>query len=209
MKIKICGLTREEDILFACTQGVDAVGIVNIPTSKRYVTLKKAEKLFGTVPPFTSKVIVAAPKNLREAEKIQDIGVNYIQLHGKQETGYIKQLREHLSIGLIKQIPVKGPETITLCKQYSKYVDAILLDTETKTGVGGTGKTHDWNISAEITREIKKPVILAGGLNPENIRDAINKVKPYAVDVASGVEEKPGIKNKKKIEEFIRKVREI
>ena len=207
MKVKICGLTKKEDILFSASAGAEAVGVVNVPSSKRFVSLEDAKKLFAYAPPFISKVLVAAPENLEHAEKMQDTGINYIQLHGKQDNKFVKELRENLSVGLIKQIAVTGHETIQLCKDYSEYVDALLLDTETKTGLGGTGKTHDWNISAQIVKETKKPVILAGGLNPENVKEAIEKVQPYAVDVASGVEYSPGQKDKHKIMEFIRRAK--
>jgi phosphoribosylanthranilate isomerase len=209
IKVKICGLTRKEDLLFSSSAGADAVGIVNVPSSKRFVTLEDAEKLFDLVPPFISKVLVASPENVEHAKKMEDVGIDYIQLHGHQEKNFIKELRAKLSVGLIKQVAVTGEETIELCREYSDYVDAILLDTQTKTCLGGTGKTHDWNISERIVKEVKKPIILAGGLNPNNVMEAIKKVNPYAVDVASGVETMPGIKDHRKIAEFIRKAKSL
>ena len=208
-KVKICGQTRKDDILFSASAGADAVGVVNILSSKRFVSLEDAEKLFDLVPPFISKVLVASPENVEHAKKMEATGMDYLQLHGHQETKFIKELKEKLSVGLIKQIAVTGEETIELCKEYSDYVNALLLDTQTKTCLGGTGKTHDWNISEQIVKEVKKPVILAGGLNPDNVIEAIKKVNPYAVDVASGVETMPGIKDHRRITEFIRKAKTI
>jgi phosphoribosylanthranilate isomerase len=120
---------------------------------------------------------------------------------------FIKEIRENTRFGLIKQLYVTGPESIEQAQTYSGVVDAILLDTKTKEGMGGTGQTHDWNISKKIVETVKKPVILAGGLNPGNVQAAIEAVRPYAVDVASGVENSPGIKDKEKIKEFLQKVK--
>jgi phosphoribosylanthranilate isomerase len=209
IKIKICGLTRKDDLLFSASAGADAVGIVNVPSSKRFVSLEDAEKLYDLVPPFISKVLVASPENIEHAKKMEKTGTDYIQLHGHQEIKFVKELKEKLSAGLIKQIAVTGEETIELCKEYGDYVDAILLDTQTKACLGGTGKTHDWNISERIVKEVKKPIILAGGLNPDNVMEAIKKVGPYAVDVASGVESLPGVKDHRRITEFIRKAKSI
>jgi len=208
MKIKICGLTRGEDLAYAALAGADAVGVVNVRSSKRHVSLKEAKGLFLLAPPFVSKVLVCSPKDLKEAKEMIETGADYLQLHVECSNELIKEISENLSVGLIRQIPVNGEETVNLAIECSEYVDAIVLDTETSSGLGGTGKTHDWSISAKIVKETKKPVILAGGLNPENVNDAIAKVKPYAVDVASGVESSPGIKDKEKIREFIRKVKQ-
>ena len=209
IKVKICGLTRKDDLLFSASAGAEAVGIVNVPSSKRFVSLENAGKLYNLVPPFISKVLVATPENIEHAKRMEETGIDYIQLHGRQEISFIKELNAKLSVGLIKQIAVTGIETIELCKEYSDYVDAIILDTETRSGLGGTGKTHDWNISERIVKEVKKPVIIAGGLNPDNVIEAIKKVNPYAVDVASGVETMPGVKDHRRITEFIRKAKSL
>lgn len=207
IKAKICGLTRKEDALFAAYNGADAIGIVNVKESKRYVKLSDAREIFRAMPPFVSRVLVASPTRVSEVKEIERSGADYLQLHSVEDIMLIKEIRESTRMRLIKQLPVTGKESIEQAEVYSNLVDAILLDTKTKDVMGGTGVVHDWDISREIVARVKKPVILAGGLNPANVLDAITKVRPYAVDVASGVEVTPGIKDTKKIEEFIRKVR--
>ena len=207
IKAKICGLTRKEDALFAAYNGADAIGVVNVRESKRYVKLSDAREIFRAMPPFVSRVLVASPTRVCEVREIERSGADFLQLHSVEDIMLIKEIRESTRMRLIKQLPVTGKESIEQAEVFSNLVDAILLDSKTKDCMGGTGVVHDWDISREIVARIKKPVILAGGLNPGNVLDAIEKVQPYAVDVASGVETTPGIKDKTKIEEFIRKVR--
>lgn len=207
IKAKICGLTNTGDALFAASAGADAIGIVNVPESKRYVKLHDAREIFRSMPPFVARVLVASPTRISEVKEIERSGAEYIQLHGVEDIMFVKEIRESTRLKLIKQIYVTGTEAVEQAQLYSGVVDAILLDTKTHDGMGGTGQVHDWEISKKIASSIEKPVILAGGLNPENVLDAIGKVGPYAVDVASGVEASPGIKDKKRMEEFIKKVK--
>jgi len=207
IKAKICGLTRKEDALFAAYNGADAIGIVNVKESKRCVKLSDARDIFRSMPPFVSRVLVASPTRLSEVKEIERSGADYLQLHSVEDIMFIKEIRENTRMRLIMQLAVTGKESIEQAELYASLVDAILLDTKAKDCMGGTGVVHDWNVSREIVTRAKKPVILAGGLNPANVLDAIAKVAPYAVDVASGVETTPGIKDTKKMEEFIRKVR--
>jgi len=199
-RIKICGITRREDALLAAELGADAVGVVHVRESMRFTDLEKAMEVFNSIPPFISKVIVMAPKTINE---IEGIHADYIQLHGEESPEFVKEIKENSNIKIIKQIPVINEESIEQAKTYADLVDAILLDTKVKGVVGGTGITHNWDISRRIVSSIKKPVILAGGLNPENVAEAIRKVEPYAVDVASGVESETGIKDPEKMKRFI------
>ncbi len=203
MRVKICGITRKEDALLASEFGADAIGIVNVKESKRFTDLEKAREIFRSVPPFVSRVVVAAPANLAEVEKIEETGADHIQLHGEESPEFVREIKESSNLNIIKQIPVTGEESIDLARSYSDIVNAILLDTKVKGTMGGTGTTHDWSVSRKIVESIDKPVILAGGLNPDNVAEAIKEVKPYAVDVASGVESSPGIKDPEKIKNFI------
>ncbi|MBN2251752.1 MAG: phosphoribosylanthranilate isomerase [Candidatus Altiarchaeota archaeon] len=209
IRVKICGITSREDALTAARLGADAIGVVNVTGSKRYVSLAQAKKILEAVPVFTSKVIVTTPGNLRDIKAIEETGADMIQLHGEESQGFVKEIRENTGLGLIKQIPVTGPESCDYANEFIDYVDALLLDTKTAGVLGGTGKTHDWNVSRAIAGSIKKPVILAGGLSPENVGEAIDKVRPYAVDVASGVEKVPGIKDGEKIGKFILNAKSI
>ncbi len=201
-RVKICGITNIEDALMAVECGADAIGVVNIPESKRFVDLEKARGIFEALPVFVSKVVVSAPDSIEEALEVEKTGADYIQLHGDETIEFVRQLKEKSNMGVIKKIAV-GKNYVKDSTAYSKTSDAILLDTDVKGMPGGTGKTHDWKISREVVKSIEKPVILAGGLNPENVREAIEKVKPYAVDVSSGVESKPGKKDQERIRRFI------
>jgi len=207
IKVKICGIKNIDDALFAASAGADAIGVVNVKESKRFAGLDDARKIFEALPPFVSRVLVASPKGIREIKDIERTGADCIQLHGEEDIMFIKEIRESTHLKLLMQLPVIGKETIDDAGAYAGLVDAILLDTKTKGVIGGTGVIHDWNISRKIVETIKKPVMLAGGLNPGNVIEAIEKVGPYAVDAASGVEFSPGVKDKAKIEEFIKKVK--
>jgi len=205
-RVKICGITRKEDALLAAKLGANAVGVVNVRESKRFTDLEKAAEIFDLIPPFVSRVIVVAPKSIDEIKRIEGIHADYIQLHGEESPEFVKEIKENSNIKIIKQIPVIDEESIDLAEIYADLVDAILLDTKVKGEVGGTGVTHNWDISRRIVDSVNKPVILAGGLNPDNVAEAVEKVKPYAVDVASGVESSPGIKDPEKMRRFIQNV---
>ncbi|MEM1547155.1 MAG: phosphoribosylanthranilate isomerase [Candidatus Methanomethylicia archaeon] len=210
VKIKICGITRIEDLETACNLGADAVGfIVNIPSSPRSLTIKEVEKLIKHTPIFVKSVLVIAPQDLYEVLKLyEELRPDIVQIHGDLN---IKPLREKLpSIPIIKGIAVKSEETVKTAIEISKYSNAILVDSYSKGRSGGTGITHNWSISRSIRDAIyPKPLILAGGLNPGNVKDAIRIVKPYAIDVSTGVEVNPGVKDPGKIEAFIRNAREV
>ena len=203
MRVKICGITRKEDALLAAGLGADAIGIVNVRESKRFTSLEEAKGIFHSVPPFVSRVIVIAPANLDEVRRVEETGADHIQLHGEESPEFVKEIRENSGLKIIKQIPVVDENSIESARIYSKIADAILLDTKVRGTMGGTGKTHDWSISRKIVESINKPVILAGGLNPDNVAEAIKGTGPYAVDIASGVEAKPGIKDPEKVRRFI------
>ncbi len=203
MKVKICGITRTEDAEFAVNAGADAIGIVNVPESKRFVDLEKAKKIFSHVPTSLLKFVVSTPKNLEDAIKIQKTGATVLQVHNDVTPKLLKKIKEKTKLRVVKQIAV-DEKCFEKIKKYENLVDMFLLDTRVQGEFGGTGKTHDWSISSETVKKTKKPVILAGGLNLENVADAIKKVKPYMVDVASGVEKTPGIKDKEKVARFIK-----
>jgi len=201
-KVKICGITNKEDALIAINYGADAIGVVNVKESKRFVDLNKARGIFDALPIFVSKVVVSMPESIEEALEISKTRANYIQLHGDETVDFVRELKEKTNLGIIKKISV-DENSLENSKRYSRVADAILLDTRVRGLSGGTGKTHDWDISRKIVESIRKPVILAGGLNPGNLEEAIEKVRPYAVDTSSGVESRPGKKDKRKVEQFI------
>ena len=212
-KVKICGNTSVEDAVIAAEAGADAVGVINVANTKRYIELKDAEVLFAALPVFVSRVVVLTLDNRAIEDdtitSIEEIGADCIQLHGDEPVELVADLRKRLRsrIRLVKKIGVGDDKEKSLenAFAYERVVDALLLDTAAVgTGeIGGTGKEHDWRISKELVERVKKPVILAGGLTPENVGNAIELVQPYAVDVSSGVESKVRKKDEDKVKRFV------
>ncbi|MGY8813702.1 MAG: phosphoribosylanthranilate isomerase [Gammaproteobacteria bacterium] len=201
VRIKICGITRPEDGIIAAEEGVDAIGLVFYPLSKRSVTISVAKSIIEEIPPFVTKVglFVDATEELVNSV-LQDVHLDLLQFHGAEsqedclryDKPYIKAVKMTEGVNLIEQVNI-----------YNKSI-GILLDAFVPGVAGGSGETFNWEL---IPDNIQKPLILAGGLNPENIRNAIDRVKPYAVDVSSGIESVPGIKNRDKIKKFINNIR--
>jgi len=202
IRVKICGITRREDALLAVECGADAVGVVNVRESKRFVDVEKAREIFDSLPVFVSRVIVAAPGDMKEAAGLIESDADIIQLHGNESTGFVRGIRKETGLRIIKKVSVDGDCKLN-AEKYASIVDAIVLDTITGGLSGGTGVVHDWNVSKEVVCSIDKKVVLAGGLNPVNVGEAVDTVNPYAVDVSSGVELRPGIKDPVKLRRFI------
>lgn len=211
VRVKICGITREEDIAAAVASGADAVGfVVGIPSSARNISLKRAEKLIKLVPIFVKSVLVTVPTSIDELLKTcEKLNPDSIQIHGENLPDS-SALREKLpNTPLIRAIAA-NPFNALEVRSEAKSSDAILIDSSARGKQGGTGIIHDWNLSKLVKQAIQpKPLILAGGLNPENVKDAIQKVQPYAVDVSTGVESRPGIKDPEKVLAFIENAKEI
>jgi len=196
----------------AVAAGADAVGfIVGVPSSPRNLTLERAKMLLNHVPIFVDSVVVTAPQNIEELAEIgETLKPSAIQIHGKKHFG-ASEIRENLRhTRLIKTVYVKTDSLNDASLRDSKSFNAILLDSFTKDQYGGTGKVHDWTLSKQIKEAVAPvPVILAGGLKPENVKEAIHTVKPYAVDVASGVELEPGIKDHGKVRAFVENAKKM
>ncbi len=199
VKIKFCGLKREEDVEKAVLLGVDYLGFILYPKSPRYVDIDRLKDLLK-FSKTAKKVGVFVNPSYQEVKEVLDLGIDYVQLHGEESLEFAK------SIGLervIKAFRVKDKLEID---HVWKQTYAILLDTYHKEFYGGTGKTFDWDIAKEaLNRGFR--VFLSGGLNAKNVSLAIKKVKPYAVDVSSGIELSPGVKDHKKMEEFVNAVK--
>lgn len=212
VRVKICGLTKKKDLDIALAAGADAVGfIVGVSSSPRNLTIEKAEKLFSNVPIFVDSVVVTNLKNSKWLLEIcERLHPSAIQIHGKEQLDY-SEIREKIkNVKLIKTVYVTKNLLTNKFFENVKMFDAVLLDSFCKGQYGGTGNIHDWNLSRQIKEMLSPiPVILAGGLNPDNVKEAILKVNPYAVDVASGVEVEPGKKDHKKIRAFIENAKEI
>jgi len=212
MKVKICGIKTERDLVMALNAGADAVGfITEVPVdSPRKISLAEASKLISKVPLFVASVLVIMPENAEQAVRmIQTARPAAVQIHNALGISELKKIKE-TGVKLIKTIPVsQHADAGTLIKQISELhgiADAVLLDTVLDGKSGGTGVPHNWEVSSEIVLHSGMPVILAGGLKPENVGDAVKCVRPYAVDTASGVET-DGKKDQKKVMDFINNVR--
>lgn len=212
MKIKICGIRTEHDLAVAINAGADAVGfITEVPVdSPRKIPLAEASRLISKVPLFVTPVLVIMPENAHQAVRmVQAARPGAVQIHNALPLSELVKLRE-TGVKVIKTIPVSpDPDTDSLIKQINKLsgvVDAVLLDTALPGKSGGTGVPHNWEVSSKVVMNAGIPVILAGGLNPENVGDAVGRVRPYAVDTASGVET-DGKKNEKKVLDFIKNAR--
>jgi phosphoribosylanthranilate isomerase len=208
VRVKICGNRSIEEVLMAVRAGADAIGLI---VGTRHLTEDNldaniASEILRDVPPFISPVLVT---HFLFAEEIMDVyqkvTTPIIQLHDDIMPDEIKTIRTYLPcVRLIKSVHVVDKSAIETSKSLAPFVDAILLDSRTKDRIGGTGLVHDWSISSNIVSLIDKPVILAGGLNPRNIVQAIKHVRPFGVDVNSGVEFPDGRKNPQKINDFVR-----
>jgi len=202
VRVKICGLTNLEDALFAARAGADALGFIFYPKSPRYITPKEARLITAKLPPFITTVGVFVDEG---PEKVNEIAseacLGALQLHGNESPAYCA----YMGLSVIKALRVRGEEDIKSMASYD--VSAFLLDTYKKGQIGGTGEVFDWDLAVKA-KGGKKPIILSGGLTPENVAEAVKKVGPYAVDVSSGVEKSPGVKDRDKILAFIRKAKE-
>lgn len=200
IKIKICGITNIDDALFAAEQGVDALGFNFYKKSPRYIEPDKAAEIMSQLPPFV--VPVAIFVNERE-EKIRDIqfttGIKVLQFHGDERPEFC----DRFATRVIKAFQVKDKESVKHMAQY--HVSALLLDSYKEGVRGGTGTTFDWHLA--VVAKTFGRIILAGGLTPENVAEAVKLVQPYGVDVAGGVENGKGIKDHAKVKKFITEVR--
>ncbi|HMK46555.1 MAG TPA: phosphoribosylanthranilate isomerase [Methanocella sp.] len=210
-RVKICGITSPEDAVECASSGADAIGmLVDVEISPRRITVEEARQIVSALPPFVASVIVmtpSTPDNVIEAvKKVQPAAV---QLHGDEPADMLWQIRRQLpGVKLIKTIHVGEGDEIEKARRYESAADAILLDTSSPLG-GGAGIVHDWTISRKIIDTVRLPVILAGGLSPKNVRDAVKATHPYAVDACSGVEAKKREKDLRLVQEFIRQAKVI
>ncbi len=202
MRVKICGITNLEDAGAAVDAGAHALGFVFYEKSPRCLSLKMAANICAALPPFVSRVGVFVNELEYTIEKaVVECGLDTLQFHGDEPPGFCQKF----SPKAIKAFRVRTREDL---RQMSDYdVDGWLLDTHAGETRGGTGRTFDWDLAVEAGK-MGRPIILSGGLTPDNVAEAIRKVRPFAVDVSSGVEKAPGHKDSAKIQAFIRACRE-
>lgn len=210
VRVKICGLTSLRDLQWAVEAGADAVGfVVGVPESPRNISLDDARRLIDATPVFVDPVVVTVYEDLKQLKKIRRIlNPRIIQIHGS--ICMHDEIRKIFSDAqIIRALHAKNDEIVKFAVETSERFDALLLDSYAPGKLGGTGKTHDWTLSRRVRDAVyPKPFILAGGLNPKNVKKAICTVRPFAVDVSSGVESSPGVKDSEKIFEFVKKAKE-
>jgi phosphoribosylanthranilate isomerase len=200
VKVKICGITNLDDALQAVDAGADALGFVFYDLSPRCITFETAERIIRKLPPYivTSGVFVNNPASFISSA-VERCGINVVQLHGDETPGFCASIRHTV----VKAFRIRDISSIETIRNYS--VAGYLLDAYVPGTYGGTGLTFNW----ETARMAKQygPVILAGGLKPDNVHLAVETVAPYALDVSSGVEASAGKKDHAKVSEFIRRAK--
>lgn len=212
-RIKICGMKDRISVRMAVRNCADAVGfITEVPVdTPRNITRETARDLVACTPPFVTSVMVCIPDDPAQATELIDyVQPDAVQIHNYMAIEELNQIKTTTHVKLIKTVPIDQDtdigNTIAYISRLQHTADAILLDTKIDGRTGGTGAVHDWTISQAITAGSPLPVILAGGLKPENVAEAIRTVRPYAVDTASGVET-GGNKDEDKVRTFIRQAK--
>ena len=196
-RAKICGITRLEDALVAVEHGADAIGLVFYKPSPRYVSIEQAAAISAALPPFVSVVALFVDPTQAEVNAVLSrVRIDVLQFHGEESEVECAQY----SLPYLKVIRIKTDTNLVQYAQAYSTAKALLLDTYSEHAVGGTGQVFDWSL---IPNNLPVPIILAGGLTPENVNEAVKQVKPYAVDVSGGVETSKGIKNSVKIAAFM------
>jgi len=200
VRVKICGITSLEDARSAVEAGADALGFVFYEKSPRNINPLQAAKIIAALPPFVQAVGLFVNEEAERINWTADFcGLDMVQLHGDEEPEDCAEVNRRV----IKAFRVKDAASIEGLKKYQ--VAGYLLDAWCQDAYGGTGKRFNWDLAAGASKY--GPVILAGGLDPENVAEAVRTVHPYAVDVSSGVESEPGKKDQEKVREFIRRAK--
>ena len=206
VRVKICGITRKEDLDAAVEGGADAVGfVVGVTSSPRNLSLTEAARLIRQVPPFVASVLVTVPRSIGDFAVYEKLNPDVIQVHG-EDLDTAESVRLKLpDTQLIWAVNAQLVSHLDAVAKAAKLFDAVLVDSFADGRYGGTGVVHDWELSRRVKQAVHpQPLILAGGLNPENVAEAVCTVEPYAVDVSSGVERHPGIKSHQKMVEFVK-----
>jgi len=200
-RIKICGITRLQDALHATDCGADSIGLVFHPPSPRFIDMATALEIRCALPPFvTVTALFLDEKEDWVAEVVQGLRLDCLQFHGREPPEFC----EIWGLPYIKSIPMGSTEDPCAYAQQHENAQGFLFDSNAAGRQGGSGDTFDWS---KIPQAFEHRLILAGGINPSNVADAISEVKPWAVDVSSGVETSPGVKNGDLIEQFFHEVK--
>ncbi|MBP7572083.1 MAG: phosphoribosylanthranilate isomerase [Acidobacteria bacterium] len=201
MWLKICGVTREEDARLAASLGADAIGLVFWPHSRRSVDVERARRIAGALPAGVAAVGVFVDEAVERVRLVaSQVGLHLVQLHGTETPEACRQMPRPV----IKAFGVGPAFDPSLVDAYAEAT--VLLDADAPESKGGTGTRADWEVAARVAR--RRRVILSGGLSPENVAEAIARVAPHGVDVSSGVEASPGIKDAERMRRFVVAVRQ-
>lgn len=199
-RIKICGITQVDNAIMVANAGADAIGLVFYQPSPRAVTIQKAKAICDALPPFVTKIgLFVNAKPLEVTQVLEQVALDALQFHGDEPADYCQQF----NYPWIKALRIRPSDHIAKLVSHYQPAQGILLDSYMEGIQGGTGHTFDWRL---IPQNLDKPIILAGGLTPLNVVEAINTCHPYAVDVSGGVEQSKGIKCSDKVKEFIKSV---
>lgn len=202
-RVKICGVTREDDLRVAVEAGADAVGIVAaVPVdTPREVPVADAADLLAAVPPFVSGVLVTMPDSTERAlDLVRETAPDAIQVHGDRSAESAAAVAAETDVDVLLAVDADEPDA---ARRAANAADGLVVDSTGPEGAGGTGRTHDWGRTRRLVAELDVPVVLAGGLTPRNVADAAAMVRPFAVDVSTGVERAGGAKDHDAVRRFV------
>jgi phosphoribosylanthranilate isomerase len=207
VKVKICGVTNYDDALLVTNAGAEYIGFNFVKESPRKISDKLAQTIIDKLPYFVSAVGVFLNEDPKIVVKyVKKCGLGMVQLHGDETPEYCKDIHAKTGVPVIKAFRMENDQSLEKIPAYAEAVQYYLLDSFVPDAAGGTGEVFNWDLAIKV-REMGKPVFLAGGLTPDNVADAVKKVMPFAVDVASGVERLPRRKDYDRMNQFIRKAR--
>jgi len=207
-RIKTCGVTTTEDRDAVVDAGADAVGVIHgVPVdTPRGVDEATAQSLVAGVPPIVTSVLVTMPTTVQEAlKRVDEIEPDAVQIHNGLSPAELGALSRRVSQQLLAVVDPLADDLAA----YADHADAVLVDSVDDEGAGGTGETHDWERTRKLVADLDVPVILAGGLTPDNVAEAVRTVRPFAVDTASGVESSGGVKDHDAVRAFVANARGV
>ena len=203
MRVKVCGITTEDDLRLAADAGADAGGLVaSVPVdSPRELSVERAASLVEAAPPFVSTTLVTIPDGPEEAAALLErVEADHLQVHGLTDPEALERLRDEAAGRVVAAVDAEDRD---VAERIATHVDGLLVDSTGERGAGGTGETHDWEATGGLAASVDTPVVLAGGLTPENVATAIRTAEPYGVDAASGVERRGGEKDDTAVRAFV------
>lgn len=200
-RIKFCGMTRAEDVAAAVALGVDAIGLILVPASPRALSLSQAVALRATLPPFVASVALSLDADPADVQRsVATLRPTFWQFHGSEAAKDC----DRIGLPYLKAVPMAQPEDAEAFAARYRAASGFVLDSHAAGGQGGSGQRFDWS---RIPADLGRPLVLAGGLTPDNVFDAVCTVRPYAVDVSSGIESAPGRKDVERMRAFVAEVR--